>query len=151
MLTMVETPDILLVEDDKEYVEAALRAFAVGHVTGKVFVVRDGAEALEFLFGEGRYAGRDTGAAPKVVLLDLHLPFVDGLEVLREMKTREETRSIPVVMLTSSEERNHILRSHEIGADMYFVKPVHAVEFRQLAHMLGQYGVRGPIDGSQPA
>jgi two-component system, response regulator len=148
MVTMVETPDILLVEDDPEYVEAALKAMAHEKVSQRVFVVRDGQEALDYVFCRGKYSAREPECGhPKVILLDLNLPVVDGHEVLRQLKSNERTRTIPVVMLTSSEDRHDILASHEFGADIYFVKPAHASEFARLSRMLAQYGVLGPDDG----
>lgn len=137
-----DSPDILFVEDDQEYVEAALAALKRERVSPNIFVVRDGAEALEFLFSRGRYVDRNGDKRPpKVILLDLHLPEVNGLEVLRELKKHPKTACVPVVMLTSSQERDDILASHQGGADVYFVKPSHAREFSHLSHILVQFGV----------
>ncbi len=130
---------ILLVEDNPNDVELALRALKKNHLANKVFVVTDGAQALDFLFARGEYIGRETTSDPKVVFLDLKLPKVDGLEVLREMKADERTRCIPVVMLTSSQEEQDIVESYQLGVNSYIVKPIDFEGFARSITELGFY------------
>lgn len=130
---------ILLVEDNPSDAELTLRALKKAHVTNDVHVVRDGAEALEFLFGEGAYAARAGSALPRVVLLDLKLPKVDGLEVLRRVKADERTKLIPVVVLTSSREESDLVASYHLGANSYIVKPVDSDKFFEAVHQVGLY------------
>jgi two-component system response regulator len=131
--------EILLVEDDPYDIELTLHAFEDNHLTNRVHVVRDGAEALEFLFGTGAYTHRQGGHAPKVVLLDLKLPKVDGQEVLRQLKADPRTHSIPVVILTSSREERDIAQTYELGVNSYIVKPVDFEQFTEAVHQLGLY------------
>jgi two-component system, response regulator len=131
--------DILLVEDNPNDAELTQRALKKAHVTNEIHVVRDGAEALEFLFGEGAYAGRAGSALPRVVLLDLKLPKVDGLEVLRRLKSEDRTRKIPVVVLTSSREESDLVASYHLGANSYIVKPVDSDKFFDAVHEIGLY------------
>jgi two-component system, response regulator len=133
------TGDILLVEDNPNDAELTLRALKKAHVANEIHVVRDGAEALEFLFGEGAYAGRAESALPRVVLLDLKLPKVDGLEVLRRLKSEDRTRKIPVVVLTSSREESDLVASYHLGANSYIVKPVDSEKFFEAVHEIGLY------------
>lgn len=130
--------DILLVEDHASGVELTLHALAEQHLANRVQVVRDGAEALDFLFGSGESADRHAGA-PKVVLLDLHLPKVDGLEVLRRLKSDPRTRTIPVVVLTSSREERDIIESYRLGVNSYIVKPVDFDQFTKAMQQVGFY------------
>ena len=130
---------ILLVEDNPSDAELTLRALKKAHVTNDVHVARDGAEALEFLFGEGAYAARAGAALPRVVLLDLKLPKVDGLEVLRRVKADERTKMIPVVVLTSSREESDLVASYHLGANSYIVKPVDSDKFFEAVHQVGLY------------
>jgi two-component system response regulator len=130
---------ILLVEDNPSDAELTLRALKKAHVTNDVHVVRDGAEALEFLFGEGAYAARAGAALPRVVLLDLKLPKVDGLEVLRRVKADKRTKMIPVVVLTSSREESDLVASYHLGANSYIVKPVDSDKFFEAVHQVGLY------------
>jgi two-component system response regulator len=109
------------------------------NLTNRIHVVRDGAEALEYLFGNGAYAGRDVNHTPKVVLLDLKLPKVDGMEVLRRIKSDERTRSIPVVVLTSSREERDIVESYRLGVNSYITKPVDFEQFTEAVRQLGLY------------
>jgi CheY-like chemotaxis protein len=134
----MEDAEILLVEDNPNDVELALRALKKQNLDSKVFVVRDGAEALDFIFASGNYASRKIDSRPKVVLLDLKLPKVDGIEVLRKMKANERTRNIPVVMLTSSQEERDVAESYRLGVNSYIVKPV---DFNHFVHAVGELGV----------
>ena len=131
--------EILLVEDNPNDVELTLRAFKQHKLTNPVRVARDGAEALAFLFGEGPEAQAGIGHPPKVILLDLKLPKIDGLEVLRRIKSDPRTRAIPVVVLTSSREEQDIVKSYAFGVNSYIVKPVDFEQFTEAARILGLY------------
>lgn len=131
--------DILLVEDNPSDVELTLRAFKRHNLTNHVYVVKDGVEALDFLFRRGAYSHRKDKANPKVVLLDLKLPKVDGLEVLRKIKSDASTRAIPVVVLTSSREEKDIVESYSLGVNSYIVKPVDFDKFIDSVSQLGLY------------
>ena len=136
---IVESPvEILLVEDNPHDVELTLRAFEKSKLANRIHVVRDGEEALAFLFRTGPYADR-LNAAPKVVLLDLKLPKIDGLEVLRRLRGDPETRQIPVVVLTTSREERDIVESYRLGVNSYIVKPVDFSQFTDVVHHLGMY------------
>jgi two-component system response regulator len=128
-----------LVEDNPHDVELTLRAFRKSKVLNEIVVVRDGVEALDYLFTTGAFAGRDPNASPEVVLLDLKLPKVDGLEVLRRMRADERTRRTPVVVLTSSGEERDILTSYNLGANSFVRKPVDFNQFLEAAQQLGLY------------
>ncbi|MFQ5465335.1 MAG: response regulator [Thermodesulfobacteriota bacterium] len=130
---------ILLVEDNPDDVALALRAFEKNEVAGEVVVARDGAEALDYLFGTGPYEGRDARARPRVVLLDLKLPKVDGIEVLKRLRGDERTRLIPVVILTSSTEERDITAGYGLGANSYIRKPVDFSRFLEAIKHLGFY------------
>lgn len=146
--------DILLVEDNPNDVELTLLAFKQQNITNEVHVVRDGAEALDFVFCVGKYSQRKIHDRPKVILLDLKLPKVDGLEVLRQLKEDPRSRSIPVVMLTSSQQDPDIQRSYELGVNSYIVKPVDFVQFSQAVQKLGFYWLllnQPPDFGKQPS
>ena len=130
---------ILLVEDNPDDVELTLHAFQKHHLANRVHVVRDGAEALEFLFRTSAYKDRRTEDSPQLVLLDLKLPKVDGLEVLRRMKADPRNRMIPVVMLTSSREDRDITESYRLGVNSYIVKPVNFEQFTEAVRQLGLY------------
>lgn len=130
---------ILLVEDNPDDELLTLRAFRQANILNDVTVVRDGAEALEYLFGTGAYAGRDTSAMPQVILLDLRLPRIDGLEVLRRLRADERTRFLPVVILTSSDEESDIVESYSLGANSYIRKPVDFRQFGEAVRQLGLY------------
>ncbi len=131
--------EILLVEDNLNDVELTLRALKKRNLANKVHVVKDGAEALEFIFGTGTYAERDINHIPKVILLDLKLPKVDGLEVLRRVKSDERTKVIPVVILTSSKEESDLVESYKLGANSYITKPVDFDKFAQTVSEMGLY------------
>jgi two-component system response regulator len=138
--TMEERPvEILLVEDNPNDVELTLHAFKKNNLSNPIRVVRDGSEALEFIFATGAYASCSIEHAPKVILLDLKLPKVDGLEVLRQIKSDPRTRTIPVVVLTSSREERDIVESYNLGVNSYIVKPVDFEQFTEAVHTLGLY------------
>jgi len=131
--------EILIVEDSPQDLELALRALKKAKVSNRIQVARDGAEALEFIFGEGAHAGRKLENGPKVVLLDLKLPKVDGLEVLQRLKSDPRTRMIPVVVLTSSKEQSDVVESYKLGVNSYIVKPVNFEAFAVAMQQLGMY------------
>ncbi len=130
---------ILLVEDNPDDELLTLRAFERSKIANEIVVVRDGAEALDYLFGTGAYAGRNASRLPQVVLLDLKLPKVDGLEVLRRLRADDRTRLLPVVILTSSDEERDIVDSYSLGANSYVRKPVDFVQFGEAVRQLGLY------------
>jgi two-component system, response regulator len=130
---------ILLVEDNADDEELTLRAFRKSKVLNRVEVVRDGVEALDYLFATGMHAERDPKAMPAVILLDLKLPKLGGLEVLRRVRADERTRRIPVVVLTSSNEEKDILSSYGLGANSFVRKPVDFAQFMEAAQQLGMY------------
>ena len=131
--------EILLVEDNPNDEELTLYALKRNNISNHIQVVRDGAEALEYLFCTGVYAHRQINDPPKVVLLDLKLPKVDGLEVLERIKADDRTRTIPVVMLTSSQEERDIVESYQLGVNSYIVKPVDFEQFIEAVRQLGLY------------
>jgi CheY-like chemotaxis protein len=130
---------ILLVEDHDDDVELTLRAFSQSNIANEIVVVRDGEEALDFLFTSGPYADRDPSLTPSVVLLDLKLPKVSGLDVLRRMRADARTRRLPVVVLTSSNEERDVIASYDLGANSFVRKPVDFAQFIEAAHHLGLY------------
>jgi len=136
---MDEQVEILLVEDNPSDVKLALHAFKTNNLANRVHVVRDGAEALEFIFATDRYSGRDLANGPKVILLDLKLPLVDGIEVLRRIKADARTQRTPVVIMTSSTEERDLIKSYELGVNSYIVKPVDFDQFTDAVRQLGYY------------
>jgi two-component system, response regulator len=141
--------DILLVEDNPSDAELTLHAFSKNKLTNRIHLVRDGAAALEFIFRTGAYADRQHADQPKVILLDLKLPKVDGLEVLRRIKADPTTRTIPVVMLTSSREESDLVQSYSLGVNSYIVKPVDFEQFTTTVRELGMYWLllnKPPVD-----
>jgi two-component system, response regulator len=137
---MSEAPvEILLVEDNPNDVELALRALQKNNLSNRIHVVRDGAEALDFIFSTGPYASRSVNAIPKVILLDLKLPKIDGLEVLKRIKADPRTCMIPVVVLTSSREESDIVASYQLGVNSYIVKPIDFQQFTEAVRQLGLY------------
>ncbi len=136
---MSEAAQILLVEDDPQDVELTLRVFRTENVKSRIEVVRDGEEALDFLFCRGDYKSRMPDQPPALVLLDLKLPKVGGLQVLRELKASPECQSIPVIVLTSSGEQRDIVDSYRLGVNSYIQKPVDVAEFRKAIRALAVY------------
>ncbi|MEY2494157.1 MAG: hypothetical protein QOJ45_649 [Verrucomicrobiota bacterium] len=139
--------EILLVEDNPTDLELALRVFRKHELANRIEVARDGAEALDFLFGEGAHAGRGGLQIPKVILLDLKLPKIGGLEVLRRIKGDPRTRTIPIVVLTSSQEEKDLVESYELGVNSYIVKPV---DFDQFSDCLKQIGIYWLLSNAPP-
>jgi two-component system, response regulator len=130
---------ILLVEDNPDDELLTMRALRKNNVLNKVVVARDGVEALDYLFGTGRYSGRDTAVMPQLILLDLKLPKIDGLEVLKRLRADERTRLLPVVILTSSREEQDMLDGYGFGANSYVRKPVNFEQFVQAIEQLKLY------------
>ncbi len=131
--------DIVLVEDNPADVELTLRALKKSHIANEIIVLTDGQQALDYFFARGAYAGRNTTKQPKVILLDLKLPKIGGLEVLRELKSNEKTRMIPVVVLTTSNEESDVIESYKLGVNSYLVKPVDFDQFLESVRNLGLY------------
>jgi CheY-like chemotaxis protein len=130
---------ILLVEDNPDDEELTLRALKKNNILNEVVVARDGSEALDYLFGTGSYSGRDAALIPHVVLLDLKLPKIDGLEVLRQLRADKRTKLLPVVILTSSNEEQDRFRGYDLGANSYVRKPVDFSQFIEAVRQLGLY------------
>ena len=133
------TVEILLVEDSPQDQELTLRALRKANLANRIHVARDGAEALEFIFCQGAHAERTIGDGPKIILLDLKLPKVDGLEVLRRIKGDPRTKTTPVVVLTSSKEQRDLVESYNLGVNSYIVKPVNFEQFTKAVVELGMY------------
>ena len=131
--------DILMVEDNPDDEQLTLRALGKHHLANKIHVVRDGQEALDYIFCKGKYADRSITDHPHVILLDIKLPFIDGIEVLRRIKADERTKTIPVVMLTSSHEERDLVETYRLGVNSYIVKPVDFEQFTESARNLGMY------------
>ncbi len=130
---------LLLVEDNPDDEVLTLRALRKHNLVNEIVVARDGQEALDYLFSEGEYSGRDTRVLPQVILLDLKLPKVDGLQVLERLRAEPQTRHVPVVVLTSSNQDQDMLRSYDLGANGYVRKPVDFEQFLEAARQLGLY------------
>jgi two-component system response regulator len=130
---------ILLVEDNPDDADLTLRALKQHNILNEVVLAHDGAEALDYLFGTGAYAGRDTSRMPQLVLLDLKLPKVDGFEVLRRLRANDRTRFLPVVILTSSNEEQDLIAAYHNQANSYIRKPVDFVQFTEAVRILGLY------------
>ncbi len=146
---------ILLVEDNPDDEALTLRALNKNNIKNKIVVARDGVEALDYLFGTGMYAGRDTSVEPELILLDLKLPKVDGFEVLKKLRADERTKLLPVVILTSSKEQQDVVNGYGLGANSYVRKPVDFQDFVDAVLQLGLYWLvlneRPPGDpGSRP-
>lgn len=131
--------ELLLVEDSQEDVDLTMHALRRENLANRILVVRDGEEALDFLFCRNPFADRSFDRPPKLVLLDLKLPKIDGLEVLRQVKSHPHTRAIPVVILTSSKEERDLIKSYDLGANSYIQKPVDFEKFRDTVKQLGLY------------
>ena len=141
---------ILLVEDDPDDLEMTVRALRKANLANRIEVVRDGAQALDYIFCEGAYSARKIQQSPKMVLLDLKLPKIDGLEVLRRLKGDPRTKMIPVVVLTSSKEQRDVVESYQIGVNSYIVKPVNFEGFMTAVRDLGLYWLllnQAPVSG----
>lgn len=136
---MIDGKTILLVEDNHDDEVLTLRALTKNHIANEVIVVRDGVEALDYLFGTGTHAGRDTRVQPHVMLLDLKLPKISGLDVLKRLRSDERTRLLPVVVLTSSKEDEDVLNSYSNGANAYVRKPVEYDQFIEVVKTLGLF------------
>jgi len=130
---------ILLVEDNPDDQKLTVRALKKNHITNDIVIAEDGVQALDYLFGTGHFAGRNPHQRPSLVLLDLKLPKIDGLEVLARLRADERTRMLPVVILTSSKEEQDLINSYERGANSYVQKPVSFLEFVEAAGRLGVY------------
>lgn len=130
---------ILLVEDNLDDVELTKRALTKSRIRNELVVANDGVEALEYLFGTGKYAGRDTAISPQVVLLDLKMPRLNGLEVLQRIRADERTKFLPIVVLTTSSEDKDRIESYKLGANSYILKPVDFDQFVAAIHQLGLY------------
>jgi len=135
----MNTKVILLAEDNPDDVQLTLRALRKSKIVNEVIVVRDGVETLDYLFGTGNYAGRDTNILPQVLLLDLKMPRMDGLEVLKRIRNDERTKVLPVVVLTTSSEDKDRVESYKLGANSYIRKPVDFNQFVNAVQQLGLY------------
>jgi two-component system response regulator len=145
--------DILLVDDSQDDVDLTLHALRAENLANRVFVARDGEEALDFLFCSGVHAGRSFDHPPKLVLLDLKMPKVDGMQVLKRVKGDARTRTIPVVLMTSSREERDMLSGYDLGVNSYLQKPVDFGEFRKMVKLLGLYWLvtnRPPVANGTP-
>lgn len=135
----VEDKFILLIEDNPDDTALALRAFKRAHIGNKIVCVDDGVEAIDFLFAQGAYAGRDIDLLPQLILLDLNMPRMNGLEVLQKIRTTPHTRYLPVVILTTSNEERDLVQSYDLGANSYVRKPVDYDQFVAAVSQLGLY------------
>jgi two-component system, response regulator len=135
----MENKIILLVEDNPDDVDLTLRAFEKNNISNKVIVAGDGAEALDYLYAKGKYAQRNVKDLPVLILLDLKLPKIDGLEVLKKIRQSELTKFIPVVILTSSSQEEDVVNGYKLGANSYVRKPVNFNDFQQVIKLLGLY------------
>lgn len=131
--------DILLIEDNPNDVELTLRALKKNNIANNIHIIMDGEEAIEYFFANGRYSGRDKTLRPKLVILDLKLPKVDGLEILSKIKSDDKTKTVPVVILTSSKEESDLIASYKLGANSFIVKPVDFEKFTSTVKELGMY------------
>ena len=132
-------PSILLVEDNPDDEALTIRAFSKNSIQNPIVVARDGQEALDYLYGQGSYANRDTGQRPVLILLDIKLPKLNGIEVLRQIRSHDLTRLIPVVVLTTSKEEDDLVSSYSLGANSYIRKPVDFMHFMEVVKQVGIY------------
>jgi two-component system, response regulator len=139
MLNEESPVEILLVEDNPNDVELALRAFKKNKLVNRVYIVRDGEEALDYIFCRGNYVERNFNHTPKLILLDLKLPKIDGIEVLKQIKSDPRTNSIPVVVLTTSREECDVLETYRLGVNSYILKPVDFDQFVDSVRQIGFY------------
>lgn len=139
MSVTASNKSILLVEDNPDDEALAIRALKRHHIANEIVVAHDGVEALDYLFGTGIYTGRDISIKPTVILLDLKLPRIDGLEVLRRLREDERTKLLPVVVLTTSNEEQDLLNSYSLGCNSYIRKPVDFLQFSDAIRQLGMY------------
>lgn len=139
----MESPkfDILLIEDNSSDAELAIRVLKKNQIAGNIIHLKDGASAIDFLFGEGEFEKRDINSKPRIILLDLKMPKVDGIEVLRKIKANELTKNIPVVILTSSREASDLEKAYSNGANSYIVKPVDFEDFSKVIAETGRYWI----------
>ena len=135
----MQSHTILVVEDNPEDEELTLRALKKNRIGNEIVVVRDGAEALDFLFCRNTFAGRDPQALPELILLDIRLPKIDGLEVLRRLRAEKHTQSLPIVLLSSSNEKNDVIEGYKSGANSYVRKPIDFTQFIEAIRQLGLY------------
>jgi two-component system response regulator len=133
--------EILLVEDNMNDAELIIRSLRTVNLANHLVHVKDGAEALDFIFAKGAYADREIANVPKVILLDIKMPKVDGIEVLRQIRTNPQTKTTPVVIMTSSKEEQDIVKSYELGVNSFVVKPVNFSDFAKAVSRLGMYWV----------
>jgi two-component system response regulator len=150
---MLNQVEVLLVEDNMHDAEMTIRSLKKVNLANNLIHVKDGEEALDFIFAKGKFAGRDTVSGPKVILLDIKMPKVDGIEVLRQLKSNEATRLIPVVIMTSSKEEQDIISSYEFGVNSYVVKPVDFEGFAKAVSQLGMYWLltnQPPVSNQSP-
>ena len=145
----MDTKIILLIEDNPRDEALTLRALHKCNIVNEVVVARDGVEAIEYLFGTGAYAGRDLGIMPQLVLLDLKLPKIDGLQVLQRIRQEEFTRRLPVVIFTSSAEEDDLIRGYDLGANSYVRKPVDFDQFMEATRQLGLYWLLTNLNAPQ--
>ncbi|HXB94151.1 MAG TPA: response regulator [Puia sp.] len=136
---MLNQVEVLLVEDNSHDAEMTIRALKKVNLANNLVHVRDGEEALDFIFARGKFSGRETSGLPKVILLDIKMPKVDGIEVLRQLKASEHSRLIPIVIMTSSKEEQDIINSYQLGVNSYVVKPVDFEGFARAVSQLGLY------------
>jgi two-component system, response regulator len=136
---MLNQVEVLLVEDNIHDAEMTIRALRKVNLANNLVHVKDGEEALEFIFAQGKFSNRQQSDQPKVILLDIKMPKVDGIEVLKQLKSRESTKSIPIVIMTSSKEEQDIINSYQLGVNSYVVKPVDFEGFARAVSQLGMY------------
>jgi two-component system response regulator len=136
---MLNQVEVLLVEDNIHDAEMTIRALRKVNLSNNLVHVKDGEEALDFIFARGKFTGRETGQLPKVILLDIKMPKVDGIEVLRQLKSKDTSKTIPIVIMTSSKEEQDVIRSYQLGVNSYVVKPVDFEGFAKAVSELGLY------------